>query len=801
MKLLACHIDNFGRLSDFSYDFSEGINLINEENGWGKTTFAVFLKVMLYGMDPHKQSGAYDKERNIYAPWQGGTYGGTLDFEADGRSYRISRTFGKSEKTDVFRLYDLSTMLESTDYPANVGAQLFDLDSASFQRSIFIGQNDCTCDATDGIHAKLSNLMDNTNDINNYESARACIRGKLNQLSPLRVTGSIKRRRLLIDQLDAGIRSLDDAEEAYNALQQQLEERQDEMARLTAQREQLATDLEEASRKGASLEKRAQYDDLVAQDQELADKCKVYAEQFPAGLPEEEDLRKLTGTVRQMAEAESTIRNFTGEDDSEGEYERLRTQFADGMPEQDAVMEYIGKEQGVSLIREHLAIARQEEQRLVEQQEQREEELAEEKTSPSIGSIAGTILLVLAGLALVGSIVLRFVMDMVPMMRYAPAFGFICAGILCIIASVLFHVGRKQKVQRQEELGWLAAARGSQKEPLEEIRDRIAEYEEALAASETEVRMFLNQYHKEAEPEDYVSALYALSNDVERYGRVSQTEGSKEQAEEELATLQDQIDAFTEQYQITLEGDLADAVSDIQTRAAEYRMTQDNYDHAHSRLEQFMDANNVDRLLRETEGAQPLEEIHAAIRSNDEQIEQVRMDIGDYERQAQEIQQKLDKRDDLVEELKEQREQQEKEQQSYDIWECTLDFLQQAKESFTSRYRDTVTERFENYYNLLDEDATDEWQVDANIAVKMRQAGQMRDTYMLSAGYQDLIGFCMRLALADAMYQGQKPFLIMDDPFVNLDDAKVEAGLRLLGEIAGQYQVVYFTCHQSRSVA
>jgi len=56
----------------------------------------------------------------------------------------------------------------------------------------------------------------------------------------------------------------------------------------------------------------------------------------------------------------------------------------------------------------------------------------------------------------------------------------------------------------------------------------------------------------------------------------------------------------------------------------------------------------------------------------------------------------------------------------------------------------------------------------------------------------------MRLALVDAMYQEEKPFLILDDPFVNLDQEKVAAGNELLKEVAEEYQVIYFTCHDSR---
>ena len=60
MRLLKMHVDNFGRLHDFNFNFEEGLNVILEENGWGKTTMAAFLKAMLYGLEP----GSFDRDRD-----------------------------------------------------------------------------------------------------------------------------------------------------------------------------------------------------------------------------------------------------------------------------------------------------------------------------------------------------------------------------------------------------------------------------------------------------------------------------------------------------------------------------------------------------------------------------------------------------------------------------------------------------------------------------------------------------------------------------------------------------------------
>ena len=59
MKLLSCHVDNFGKLSNLTLNFTDGINVINEANAWGKSTLAAFLKAMFYGLDAKKDPKAF----------------------------------------------------------------------------------------------------------------------------------------------------------------------------------------------------------------------------------------------------------------------------------------------------------------------------------------------------------------------------------------------------------------------------------------------------------------------------------------------------------------------------------------------------------------------------------------------------------------------------------------------------------------------------------------------------------------------------------------------------------------------
>jgi uncharacterized protein YhaN len=44
----------------------------------------------------------------------------------------------------------------------------------------------------------------------------------------------------------------------------------------------------------------------------------------------------------------------------------------------------------------------------------------------------------------------------------------------------------------------------------------------------------------------------------------------------------------------------------------------------------------------------------------------------------------------------------------------------------------------------------------------------------------------------------ERPPLILDDPFTNLDDEKMEGAMRFLRETGRRYQILYFTCSSSR---
>jgi len=171
MRIVSCYIENFGGLHHFSYDFKDGLNIVYEKNGWGKSTLAAFMKAMFYGLETTTKRSLDENEKKKYEPWNGGAYGGNLTFETDGRVYRVERFFGGKDKEDRFVLYDVVTGLESDAYTGNLGEELFGIDRVAFEQSVFMKQGVYAVSMTDSVAAKMSGLMASGDDVDRYEKA------------------------------------------------------------------------------------------------------------------------------------------------------------------------------------------------------------------------------------------------------------------------------------------------------------------------------------------------------------------------------------------------------------------------------------------------------------------------------------------------------------------------------------------------------------------------------------------------------------------------------------------------------
>ncbi len=148
-------IKAFGKFSDFHMDFRQGINLILEENGFGKTTLAAFIGAMFYGLPETASKDLNVNTRLKYVPWgRQDKFGGSMVFSFKGEDYRVLREFGAKAKDDTARLICLSTNKSAS--AENLGERLFGLGYNDFVNCFFVPQDAVRMDTTDNFSEKIS---------------------------------------------------------------------------------------------------------------------------------------------------------------------------------------------------------------------------------------------------------------------------------------------------------------------------------------------------------------------------------------------------------------------------------------------------------------------------------------------------------------------------------------------------------------------------------------------------------------------------------------------------------------------
>lgn len=304
MQIHRIHIENFGKLHDFDMEFRQGMNVLRAANGWGKTTLAAFIKAMFYGLDYTTKRSLKENERKKYAPWQGGAFGGSMEFSAGEKRYRTERFFGvKDKKEDTFCLYDLETGLPDKDYSERLGEELFRLDRAAFERSSFFMQQDFASSANDSLNARLTHVEEDAGDMQNYEKALSSLEERMKYYQK---TGNRGQLAKLLQERREVRQELERCREKENAIpewQKKLDENSRQKEELARTEENLEKQLEKAQEYGTKAERKERYEDFRRQIEELGERLRqtgVELAGFSEAPPSEEMLEQCRSDIYRL---------------------------------------------------------------------------------------------------------------------------------------------------------------------------------------------------------------------------------------------------------------------------------------------------------------------------------------------------------------------------------------------------------------------------------------------------------------------------------------------------------------------
>ena len=765
MKLIKCHIENFGKLNNFEFNFSEGFNSIKEENGWGKSTFATFIKSMFYGLPSTTKRNLDENERKKYTPWQGGNFGGNIDFEINGKQYRIERFFGKNNSEDTFSLIDIATGKESKDYTENIGEQVFELDEEAFERSAFIPQKVLNSSINESISNKLTNLIQGTTDNYNYEDAQDKLDKKRSFLSNNKGSGQIQLIENKIEDVIGQITELNTSALAINDIQKQVDLYDNDIDKLLKEQSEIKTQIKEYSKAQQKIANKDLYNKLSNEVAETNKTIRVKENIFNGKNTSVPEIDSYINIAKDVSKRESELKLKEKDEYVNKKYDSLVKYFGDenDIPTAEKTKEISDK------ILNYNSLKNQVESLSVQQKSINESN----KKSKLLGLFA---ILSLLSLILGAVLINKYIMVSVILL--------VIGGILLLSSGFMYLVNMiNVKTKNVNNLNY---------EQLQSNNNECLKLQK-------EIEKFL--YCFEDVDTDYNTAINNIILNRKDFENIKKQkeENLKENNElrDSLSEEKVKVENFLEQFNLDKNIDLLDNLALLKQTLIDISNLKEKLKKEQEELDNFKKEKNFDIDDNSIVNVD-INKLQSKESEYQKQIDAYREYKSNCVAKINKIQDDISALDDL-ESQKENLENELNElNKEFNAIKNAKKFLEMANESLSTKFLEPMKNGLNKYLSLITGKDFENLKLDIDFNISFEEYGKYRDVDYYSKGYKNIIDLCMRLALIDALFDKEKPFIVLDDPFVNMDDVKIENAKQFLHELSKTYQLIYFSCHESR---
>ena len=771
MKIKSVNIAAFGGLKNKVIDFKDGFNVIYGDNENGKTTVMSFIKMMFYGSG--RGSAQITKNpRKKYTPWDGSAMAGSVDFELNGKNYRLEREFRSSDSTDKVALCDLDLGTRET-VPPDIGAKLLGVGAAAFERSVFIGQAgfpEKDAAAEGEINSKLSNIVTTGDESVSFNTVSERLqKAKTALMSKSGRAGEYDKNIKRIEELNKKA----EASEKLRA----------DYADFTERAREYKADIARDVRKAAELKAKIDSEQDIRNAEKLREMLKTKEEldklnedlRLEGGGFADDAFVKMLGLSLNMTEAAEKSLN-----DKTAEADRLRESLEsaanpDGETAKERADEVLKEKNELESKSEFLKAEISKKEDEIGSLTARESEILKSRKGVKIPLIAvGAVFFVV-------SAVLFAVLNTAAFAAASAA-----AGVIFIALGLILRPADKEKIEKfYSDLNRLKAENEDLKREREELFQKITLLSARLEAINTAVSAGVSVLEKQrailSECEEQARAL-KTDFDTKRdslfklFGRYKKTT-SVEQIKSELDLL-----SINAAKQKEIKQRLNYLVRDVGNIS---------YDEARKRLENLPEEQcgetDFEVLKREYDGitaliSQKKEKLAAAESSAIYRLEAAENPDG-LKREIDELKQKTANQAKFV--------------KAADI---ALEVLKDSFAELRRGYGSALEQKAGEIFKGLTGGKYEGMQISKSFDISVEKSGVFggKETAYLSAGTYDQAYLSLRLALSSLMFENSESLpVLLDDALSQYDDNRAETALKYFKECSENGQIIMFTCHRS----
>ena len=824
MRILKIHIENYGKIKNKDIMLSDGLNSYTMENGEGKTTIASFIRAMLYGLDNVRANTKGFPDRTHFYPFDGGKFGGNMIVEAGKETYRIERFFSQKSKTkDVCRVYD-GRGREIPD-AENIGEKLLALDAVSFDRCVFFTSEDTDTEIPTDMGARFLDEAGGTAGKNDFKKAVALLDGKMRELKSSGTRGKIFETEKDISELR---RQLDDCEKMKTGLEKIYSSISDYKEKLRNCRKEV-----EAQHNYALMIEKMQTYLTAKKDLSFKkDQLKRMHDKYPGGIPTAEELKELARLSDCINARTNTIETMTRADDKSDQIEKYERMFESGIPSADIISQtenYISeyeqlcamteKEPKITgeheLLRDRFGKAVGLDSLIIKIEDETKKNLSggisERDVRPKGNKlfIAGTVLAL--SIAVLGGISFIFNTYLAIVMLSLGIVGGVVSSFAYLNSKMSSFSGMSRKNGIEDstntsllkfiapygygygETGLFVADYERYKRLEKEYYDSVKEYEDRTERKKCICRKideFLSVYR--IEEVSFTSALGKLREYIADYRRLlSEKESNEIGISKNRKAIYDARKKVEEIMSAYSDRELTEKMPDTEQMMSDRKVMEAleaDVLALQKREEEFrpdVDLSSVEKPKNDIEELKKREE---ALNS----------EIARLEREASEYEECTERIPEIQEEIARKQEKAEEMKKRYDTLLMTSRYLYAAQNRLKDKYRSPMKTSFIKYADMTDKELFSSMTMDEDFNTYYERDGENRSDKHFSKGERTLCALCIRLALLDNLFEKERPFIVMDDPFSELDAAHFAVVREMMLKLSDNMQIIYFTCHESR---
>lgn len=846
MKLLKCHIVGFGNWKNKTIDFKDGLTSVCEKNGFGKSSLASFIRAMFYGLERVTKA---NNERKRALPFDGSPCGGSLDFEWQGNQYSIERSFiGKTPKDDTLICY--KNGIETKELGEIPGNVVFGLDLDSFNRTIFISPTDLEISSSETLNAKMSHFVEGSSDGCDFSSVKESLEELKKKYKPQKnaeTKGLLAIETSKINDLEMQETNLSNMKAAMPAKYEKLQEL-DKNISINQEKTKKAVSHNALIKSWENYDReKEKIDEKEKEIQQLKDK-------YPLGMISLTEETSMKGLLEQYKLDGNTYANLKLSIAEKDEYDNLKLRFEEDVPtssflnelqelvlahsnekskeplklsleESSLIRLFDGRKVNLESLEKRMVTYRSLKKEYDKEPDQISVPIEQKKISLKTPLILGLSLFILFSIVAI----------LLGVFVHPGCYSLFALSVVSLLIPVVYYLNEKKKRAamptsenqpnlRKKEMGenltelkinlsstfksfavdenelegsfaLFRAKYDSYLKTLQHKKDLNQTNEQnrlSYLAKEKTLQEYFSHYHYKGN--DYANLLMNLSSDTKKYlsyvQKEKQIEEQRKELENKIHDEGEKIKALVQKYNM---GDPNSYLNQLPIDRNALQNKENELRKQKEDLALFKEKENL------TERPSSLEGID--LNTLSKELEKAINDRQTLSSQIEEDERNISSLEDEVSSLSEEKDNLAKLKKDYEIVSKTLKALTDAEESLKRRYISPVENQFKKYSQSLENALGEEIEMDTDFNVSFIRDGKRSGAEYLSSGEMTLCALAYRLAITDNIFEGkEKPFLILDDIFADLDETHIHMAKKFMGSLSQNEQILYFTCHSSRDM-